>query len=84
MCDQCYDAQIFANKIKNRSLCTGEEMLTMDYATLKYNLTQEWIKSDKSEYFIFRKAINDAPKELQVTVPIKYMDKKSSLHIHFV
>ncbi|MDN3504867.1 MAG: hypothetical protein P0S95_04760 [Rhabdochlamydiaceae bacterium] len=84
MCESCYDAQIFAEKVKNRSLCTGEEMLTMNYDTLKYNLTQEWIKSDKSEYYIFRKAINDAPSAAEVNLPVSNADKKSSLHIHFV
>lgn len=89
MCDACWNAEVFADKVKNRALCDGEEMMSMSFETLKYNLTQEWLQTDKSNYFIFRKAIEDAPQDTELDLTVAKTlpnghSKKGSLHITFI
>ena len=84
MCDGCWNAKIFAEKVRSRSLCTGQEMMTMSYDKLQHNLTQEWIKSDETEFFIFRKAIHDGPLERKIQIPVNNGTKRSSLKVNFI
>ncbi|MCF7851686.1 MAG: hypothetical protein K9M07_00420 [Simkaniaceae bacterium] len=89
MCDNCWNAEKFADKIKNRDLCDGQEMMTMSFETLTYNLTQEWVQSNKSEFFIFRKAINDLPESSEIALPVSSKDmsgnfKSGQINIHFI
>ncbi len=80
MCGSCWDCEVFANKLIQKSLCTGEEMMTMDLTTLKQELTNAWRETGKEEFFVFRKAIAEPCPSLGMSI---HTDSKD-LSVHFV
>lgn len=64
MCEQCWDADKMEDKIRaGDSSCTGLDMKEMTREELIYSLTQEWKKTNKNQYRIYKKAVPNIKEE---------------------
>ena len=83
MCDACWNAKVFADKVLKNGLCTGQEMAVFDMDGLKMAIKEEWLEHNKSEsdYYVFRKALSTPPKTLSMLFDMGGQDR---VRVHFV
>jgi len=87
MCMGCWDADKREEKIKmyGPDACLGEDMRTMLLSTMKSELTEEWLETNKTDFRVFKAAITDTQEEeFSWSVVNPKTQKASTLHVQFV
>ncbi len=58
MCGACWDADVMEDKLKKGDLsCTGLDMETLTVAELRGLITEEWVKTRKHMFRVYKKAV---------------------------
>ena len=87
MCGACWDADVMEEKVRSgNNSCTGLDMETMSLDKLKYFLTQEWLKTNKNQYRVYKKAVPET-KENMISWTAATPDKhgvKGHLTVSFI
>ncbi len=64
MCGACWDVDVMEAKIKSGDIsCTGSDMETLTLEQLKSLLTQEWAKTDKHLFRVYKKAVPEVTED---------------------
>lgn len=87
MCDSCWNVKVFEAKKKKNMDCTGQDMLTMTFEELKWNLTQEWLKTKETHFNVFKKSVPDLnANEISFLTSglMNGLNLNTELHVHFV
>jgi hypothetical protein len=87
MCLTCWDADKKEAKIKmyGPDACLGDDMATMSVFKMQSELTEEWLETDKTDFRIFKAAIDGAQgSELSWTVTHPQTRETSTIKVYFV
>lgn len=87
MCLTCWDADKREEKIQmyGPDACLGEDMATMSLSAMQSELTEEWLETNKTDFRIFKAAIEDAEgSEFAWTATNPKTRQSSTIKVRFV